>query len=125
MLDTAVQIALIILAGHSFTWDGHIFNGIRKLISEDGKISKPIYNCPICMTPWWGTFFYWLVFDGFNSEIGTTIDIIRIWFVTIGAATGFSVISVILIYAKDYFSARTPDKNSCCNDYEEIEEPKY
>ena len=56
-------------------------------------ISKPIYNCPICMTPWWGTLIYWLFF-------GLSIPD---WLLTVGAASGISVISVILIYAKDYF----------------------
>ncbi len=96
MIENSLIIALIILFLHATTWDGHIFNGIRKLIDEDKKISKPIYNCPICMTPWWGTLIYGLFF-----HIGW-LD----WLLTIGAAAGISVIFVILIIAKEYFAEK-------------------
>lgn len=97
MIEQAIIIALIVLFLHATTWDGHIFEGIRKLVDEDSKISKPIYNCPICMTPWWGTLIYWLFFN---------ISLID-WLLTVGAASGFGVLSVILIHAKDFFSTNT------------------
>jgi hypothetical protein len=93
MIENSLVIALIIFFLHATTWDTHIFSGIRKLISEDSMISKPIYNCPICMTPWWGSLIYWLFFAHSFTD----------WLLTVGAAAGLSVISVILIYAKDYF----------------------
>lgn len=102
-MENALIIALIILFLHATTWDGHIFEGIRKYISEDSKISKPIYNCPICMTPWWGTVIYWLFFAGSYKVWSTWQD----WLLTVGAASGFGVISVILIHAKDFFSTNT------------------
>lgn len=54
------------------------------------------------MTPWWGTLIYWVFF----GPIGPP------WFLadyvlTIGAASGFSVISVVIIHAKDYYSTNT------------------
>jgi hypothetical protein len=108
MMEHSLIIALIILAGHSFTWDGQIFCGIRRFIKEDTNLSKPIYNCPICMTPWWGTLIWFIFFrthyqvDLDNSFAYTTIEGWHEWFLTIGAATGLSVISVILIHVKDY-----------------------
>ncbi len=97
VITQAAIIALIIFFLHATTWDGHIFEGIRKLIDENSKISKPIYNCPICMTPWWGTVIYWLFFGWTFQD----------WLLTVGAASGFSVISVVLIHAKDFFSSNT------------------
>lgn len=94
MIENSLIISLIILFLHSTTWDGHIFEKIRKWIKEDSKISKPIYNCPICMTPWWGTLIYWLFMH---------ISFVD-YLLTVGAASGLSVISVILIAAKDYFN---------------------
>lgn len=118
MLADALKIALIILAGHSFTWDGQIFDGIKRLINPDWKISKPIYGCPICMTPWWGTII-WLIFfrvqtivqDGniYQTNLGW-MD----WFLTIATATGISVIGVIMIDIRDYAVSRTRDKDKCC-----------
>lgn len=26
-------------------------------------ISKPWYDCPVCMTAWWGSAAYWVFFD--------------------------------------------------------------
>jgi hypothetical protein len=109
-IEISLAIALIVLAGHSFTWDKHIFSGIRNIIDEKSAISKPLYNCPICMTPWWGTIIYWLIFDGFAAG-RTFFD----WFVVIGPATGFSVISVVLVVIKDYCAKRTPEDDECCN----------
>lgn len=105
MIEISLVIALIIFAAHSFTWEGMIFEGVKKVIKPEWKISKPIYGCPICMTPWWGTIIYTLifVFAGWKE-----------WFLTIGAATGFSVICVILIYIMDYCKGRTKKPEDCC-----------
>jgi len=91
MIATALIISLIVLFLHATTWDGHIFEGIKKIIPPEGKLYKPIYGCPICMTPWWGTIIYMLFFDiGFKD-----------WLLTIGAASGFSVLWVLIIDIKD------------------------
>jgi hypothetical protein len=91
MIITSLQISLVILFMHATTWDGHIFEFVRNWIDEKKKISKPVYNCPICMTPWYGTLLYLLLFRF------SFLD----WFFTIGTAAGFSVIYVLLIEIKD------------------------
>jgi hypothetical protein len=91
MIATALIISLIVLFLHATTWDGHIFEGIKKVIKPVGKIYKPIYGCPICMTPWWGSIIYLLFFKvGFEH-----------WLLTIGTASGFSVLWVLVIDIKD------------------------
>lgn len=87
MITNALIISLIVLAIHSFTWEGMIFEPIKKIIKPEGMLYKPIYGCPICMTPWWGTLIY-LIFIHLS---------IADWFLTVGAATGLSVISVVLV----------------------------
>lgn len=96
MIQQAVVISMIILAIHSFTWQGMIFNGIKKLIKPEWHISKPIYGCPICMTPWWGTLMYAVFF--WSGSFYQWID----WLCVVGCATGFSVISVILITLREH-----------------------
>lgn len=49
------------------------------------------------MTPWWGTLIYWIFFHVSFQD----------WLLTVGAAAGMSVISVVLIHAKDYYSTNT------------------
>ena len=91
MLTASLIIALIVLFIHSTTWEGHIFESIKDIIKPEWKISKPIYGCPICMTPWWGSIIYWLC-------IGISIPH---WLLTVGAAAGFSVLFVVMIDLKD------------------------
>jgi hypothetical protein len=51
MLTHAFIIAMIVLFIHASSWDGMIFEGIKKIIKPEGHLYKPIYGCPICMTP--------------------------------------------------------------------------
>ncbi|RZA00873.1 MAG: hypothetical protein EOP47_12655 [Sphingobacteriaceae bacterium] len=91
MLEHALIIALIVLFIHSCTWKGMIFDGIKKIIKPEGHIYKPIYGCPICMTPYYGTIIYLLFFNhSFTDGL-----------LTIATASGMSVISVLLIDIKD------------------------
>lgn len=85
-------ISLIVLFIHVIcTWDGMIFSGIKKVLDENKKYSKPIYTCPICMSFWWGTLIYWLF-------IGLSVSD---WIITVFAAGGFLVIFVILLTLRE------------------------
>lgn len=91
MIAQALIISMIVLFIHATTWDGHIFAWVKKVIKPEGKIYKPVYGCPICMTPWWGSLVFFLFIGGPFRE----------WFLTIGCAAGFSVLNVLLIDIKD------------------------
>lgn len=113
-------IAMLVLFFHACTWDKQIFAGIRKLINEKSQISKPIYNCPICMSPYYGIPIYYLI--SITPIIGNSISISDWNFIqflqsilSIGVAAGFSVFSVIAIYIKDYCKSRTRKRDDeCC-----------
>ena len=58
MLSTALIIAFIVQFVYACTWDGMIFHSIvERLWSLPTWVKKPIFGCPICMTPWWGALF--------------------------------------------------------------------
>jgi hypothetical protein len=95
----SIVIAMIVLFLHACTWDGNIFEGIKKIIKPEGKLYKPIYGCPVCMAPWYGTLIYFVFFGSDWQE----------WILTILAAGGISVFSVIGIIIKDYCASRTID----------------
>src|SRR5688572_7238366 len=99
MIENAFIIAMIVLFLHATTWEGMIFDGIKNF-NIPGWIRKPLYSCPICMTPWWGTLLYWIFFHG--SLCG--------WLLTVGAASGINVFSVIFLYIKKA-SIETIEKN--------------
>lgn len=92
MINVAFGIAMTVLFWHACTWKGMIFSGIKKVIKPEWYISKPIYGCPICCTPWWGSLIYWLFFS-----IGGW----QMWLLTVGIASGINVISVVFIDLKD------------------------
>lgn len=106
-LETSALISLIVLFIHATTWDKQLMSWIKKIIKPDWYISKPIYGCPMCMTPYWGTAIWYWLFDGSFTEWET-------WLATILAASGWSVVSVILIYIKDYCKSRTRKEDECC-----------
>ena len=87
----AAMIAFIILFLHACTWEGMIFEDIKKYIKPEGKLYKPIYGCPICMTPWWGTIIYWIFFH---------VSFIN-WLLVVGTASGISVVFVVLLALRE------------------------
>jgi hypothetical protein len=91
MAERALIIAMIVLFLHACSWRGMIFSGIKKIIEPKGHLYKPLYGCPICMTPWYGTIIYLLFF-----HISLADGVL-----TVAAASGFNVLSVLLIDIKD------------------------
>ena len=91
MVTHAFIIAMIVLFIHACTWKGMIFEGFKKILKPEGHLYKPVYGCPICMTPYYGTIIYLLFFRlSFSDGL-----------LTIGTAAGISVLSVLLIDIKD------------------------
>lgn len=86
-----LTIAMMVLFLQACSWEGHIFGGIRKYIPPVGKWYKPLYGCAICMTPWYGSVFYWIFFHISWQD----------WITTVAAAAGINVISVCLITIRE------------------------
>lgn len=91
----ALIIAMIVLFIHSTTWDGMIFGKVKDWIKPEGLLYKPIYGCPICMTPWYGTIIYWLFFA--SSFEASWKD----WLLTVGTAAGMSVLTIVMLSVRD------------------------
>lgn len=111
----ALIISLIVLFLHATTWDGMIFQKIKDVIKPEGMLYKPVYGCPICMTPWWGTLIYFIFFADFG--VGTW-GAISDWLITIGMAAGLSVIWVVVLSAREFFVEYTNQLQAA----EEVEE---
>jgi len=92
-MSNMLYITLIVIFIHACTWQGMILEKVRTIIKPEGMIYKPIYGCPICMTPWWGTLIYWIFFHISWQD----------WFLTVGGAAGLTVIAVTFIDARDAF----------------------
>lgn len=92
MIATGFIISCIVLFFHFTSWDKQIFSKIKKLVPPENPISKPLYGCPVCMTPWWGSAIYWIFFH----------EGIRDYLLSLGVAAGLAVIYAILITMKNY-----------------------
>lgn len=92
-------ISLIVLFIHATTWEGMIFEKIKDFIKPEGMLYKPIYGCPICMTPWYGTIMYLVFWRNCLSWSG--------WFWTVGAAAGLSVLWVCALSLRDWAVTQT------------------
>lgn len=89
MLKKAVAFSLVTYFLHVTTWEGHIFhrpaNWLREKLPE--SLQKPLFDCPICMTPYYGTIML-LLQKGKHKELVKDI-------LTVGAAAGLSSLLVI------------------------------
>jgi hypothetical protein len=56
MIETSFIIALTVYFLHVTTLEGQIFHGIRRLtFNWPGWLKKPVFDCPICMSPYYGS----------------------------------------------------------------------
>ena len=78
----------------------------EKLESWPEGLRKPLYECPICMTPWWGIIIY-LVGHYVGMHEFSELTIQRILF-TVFTAAGIN--TIFLIINKIYDTLFTHDK---------------
>lgn len=57
ILIYSLAIAFVIQFIHALFWEGMIFGFIGAKLDNllPSYIRKPLYDCPICMAPWWGS----------------------------------------------------------------------
>lgn len=87
MIEPILIISFIVMAVWFSMQEGEIFHGLalwfEKVAPE--KIHKPLFDCPVCMTPYYGSLAYVLIY-GVNWQ----------WPVVILAAMGLNVVIVKL-----------------------------
>lgn len=63
MLEKAFILGFIVFAVYYSMLDGEIFGRLGrwfyKKIPEG--LHQPVFDCPICMVPWYGSVAYWLI----------------------------------------------------------------
>ena len=99
MLEQAFIIAFIVYFIKATTWRGMIFYRTKeKLQWLPSYLKKPIFECPICMTPWWGIIVY-LTAHYSGLEEFKELTFARLFF-TVLISSGIN--TVILIINKIY-----------------------
>lgn len=91
-LESIIIIALFTLFLHCTTWEGMINHWIHKVaFNWPAWIKKPLFDCPICMAPWYGSL---LILAGLIN-VSTAGHAILILF----AAGGLNTVLIYLISA--------------------------
>ena len=109
MLSTAFIIAFIVYFIKATTWQGMIFHELtNKLETWPELIRKPLYECPVCMTPWWGLVIY---LTGHYTGLPefAELSIQRILFTVLVAA---GINTIFLIVNKIYDTVLTHEKST-------------
>ena len=106
MLEQAFIIAFIVYFIKATTWKGMIFYRPKeKLNGLPSYIRKPFFECPVCMTPWWGMVVYLLAhYSGIEEFAELTIS--RLIF-TVLVSSGIN--TVILFFNKIYDLMNKPE----------------
>lgn len=83
MISAALIIALIVLAIHYTMLDGEIFGKLGNWFAKHlpAKIHPAVFECNVCMTPYYGSVLYVLIY-GINWQ----------WPVVVIAAMGINVV---------------------------------
>lgn len=100
MITMALIIALAVLFLHSTTWEGMIFHKVSVVLNEAPDwVKKPLFDCPICMTPWWGAI---MIIAGELTGQLPCIGYLR-EFAVLFAAAGMNVIFIYVVsLCRDY-----------------------
>lgn len=91
MIEAAFIISLLVLSIHYSMQEGEIFEGLGKWFSNHlpYQIHQPVFECNVCMTPWYGSVLYWVIpWHKANLPVAT----IELWPVVIIAAMGLGII---------------------------------
>lgn len=55
MITVSIIIVLVVWFIHVCTWPGMVFSIVGKSLAKlPYYLRKPLYDCPTCMTVWWG-----------------------------------------------------------------------
>lgn len=85
MIEKVFICSFIVFAIWYSMQEGEIFGRLGRWLENLPEwMHNPVFDCPVCMTPWYGTVIYWIVWGGSVKE----------WLVVIIAAMGLSAIIV-------------------------------
>jgi|GEM_PF-4204250 len=116
MLTNIVIISILVFAIWYMFLEDEIFGFVNKLFGGREKMwQKPIYTCPACMAPWWGTLFYFaLHYGGIESFSNIRWTVIL---VTVFGSMGLNAILLKLFSKDDQIIKELKKENEEIEDY--------
>lgn len=84
MLTQAMIIALIVLSIHYTFQKGEIFGSVGNWLEKKlpSYLHPPVFECNVCMSFWYGTGLYWLIWGNNANE----------WIIVVLVAMGFNIV---------------------------------
>lgn len=91
MIEKSLIIALLVLSIWYTMQEEQIFERLGKFFERvlPEAIHKPVFDCFICMVPWYGTLLYWLIPW---QRIGLPESTLVGWPVAVIVAMGFNIV---------------------------------
>lgn len=85
MIEQALIISLLVLSIHYTMQEGEIFGGLGKWFEKHlpYQIHSPVFDCNVCMSPWYGTALYWLI--PWHHDV-------KVWPVVVIVAMGLNIL---------------------------------
>lgn len=86
-------ISMMVFAIHYTMQEGEIFGFVGKWLHDwlPPKYHQPVFECPVCMAPWYGTLIYWIFWHQGKKE----------WIICIIAAMGLNAVLMKLFPDKE------------------------
>jgi hypothetical protein len=88
-MEVSIIISCIVFAVWYTMLKGEIFGKLGAWLDKHvpEKLKGPIFDCPVCMVPWYGSIIYWLVWDSdvetwlvrILTSMGLNVIIVRLW----------------------------------------------
>jgi hypothetical protein len=97
LISRSVILTFLVVFIHASMWQGMIFAKAGRLFSKlPTYIRKPLFECIVCMAPWWGVFIYtgiwqWNVVDvllcvivsaGINVLISSKVEDASVYYIS-------------------------------------------
>jgi hypothetical protein len=89
MIEYIIIISLIVQSIWYSMQEGEIFGGLGEWLRRHlpGRLHSPVFDCPVCMTPWYGLglLVIWFFIVGAGPEV-------KLWPFVLIAAMGVNVV---------------------------------
>lgn len=84
VMNNVLIIFLLVLSIHYTMQPGEIFGRLGLWLGSHlpKRLHPPVYECNVCMTPWYGSVLYWVIADA--TVFG--------WLITVFSAMGMQVV---------------------------------
>ena len=121
MISIILITSLVVLFFHVCTWPGMVFSFVGKALDKiPSYLKKPLFDCPICMCPWWGPVIIAIGILAGAWQVTNTWQMIMI----VAAAAGLNTIFIYVINLGKQL-AKTLDESECnCTSKEAIRDER-